>query len=288
MYDYCLGGPHNSPADRAAVERVRAVAPEVALAAWANRGFHQRAAIWMAGQGIRQFLDLGCGLPAPASTREAVGKVCAGARVAYIDCDPLVIAHAQPLLAGSGDTAVMLADLRNPMALLTALSLDGLIDLAQPCGLLCTAVLDHVPADSDPHECLARLLSALAPGSYLALSHLTGDFLPPRATAALCGMCAGSRYLYPRGRDEVARFFAGLDLVPPYEGAEAALFRAGLWGAEDPQAADDDSSHWWWAGVARVPAGVSRLLLRRRAGCQAQRGCHRPGPAEAGPRPVRL
>jgi hypothetical protein len=199
-----------------------------------------------------------------------------------------VIAHAQSLLAGSGDTAVMLADLRDPVALLTALSLDGLIDLAQPCGLLCTAVLDHVAADSDPLECLARLLSALAPGSYLALWHLTGDFLPPRAVEALCGTCAGSRYLYPRGREDVARFFAGLDMLPPYGGAEAALFRAGLWGAEDPEAADDDSSHWWWAGVARVPAGVSRLLLRCRSGCQARPGRSRPGPAAAARRPVRL
>jgi hypothetical protein len=261
MYDYCLGGQGSSPADREAVERARVVVPELMLAAWANRGFHQRAAVWMARRGIRQYLDVGCGLPTAASTREAVGKVCPGARVAYIDCDPLVIQHAQSLLTSSGDTAVMLADLRDPAALLTAVHLDGLIDLAEPAGLLCTAVLDHVPEDGDPHECLARLVSALAPGSYLAVSHLTADHRPAAAVAALAGACAGSRYLHPRSRAEVARFLDDLDMLPPYEGGDPGLFHAGLWDAEDPDAADDDSSQWWWAGVARVPASVSRLLI---------------------------
>jgi hypothetical protein len=261
MYDCCLGGQDNTVADREAVGRIRAVVPELMLAAWANRGFHQRATIWMARRGIRQYLDIGCGLPTAASTHDAASKICPDARVAYIDRDPLVIRHAQSRLTSSGDTAVMLADLRDPAALLTAVHIDGLINLAEPAGLLCTAVLDHVPDDGDPHECLARLASALAPGSYIAISHLTADHRPAAAVAAIAGACAGSRYLHPRSRAEVTRFLDDLDLIPPYKGADPGLFHVGLWGAEDPDAADDDSSQWWWAGVARVPPSVSRLLI---------------------------
>jgi trans-aconitate methyltransferase len=211
----------------------------------------------MARHGIRQYLDVGCGLPTTASTLDAVHKVRPDARVVYIDCDPLVIQHAQSLLTRPGDTTVLLADLRDPAALLTGVHLDGLINLAEPAGLLCTGVLDHIADDSDPHECLARLVAALAPGSYLALSHLTADQRPAPAVAAITGTCAGSRNLYLRSRAEVARFLDHLVTLPPYEGAEPGLCHIGLWGAENPDTADDASSQWWWAGIARLPTSAS-------------------------------
>ncbi len=265
MYDYALGGTYARPVDRAAVEKIRTVMPELAQTAWANRGFHQRAAIWMARRGISQFIDLGCGLPTTASTCQAVRRVTPRARVVYVDHDPAVVAHARPALASPAAASVILADVRDPVALLTALHLDGLIELAEPAGLLCTAVMEFIADESDPWGCLARLMSALAPGSYLALSHLTSDHVHPPAVQAIKGAFhRAPEQVHPRDRLEVAMFFEGLDVVPPYPGTAPGLCQIGLWGAEDPVLADDPSSRWWWAGLARWPGAVRGG--RRRSG----------------------
>jgi hypothetical protein len=132
MYDYVLGGKHNFPADREAAERIRAQAPELEDAAWANRAFHQRAARWMADQGIRQFVDLGSGLPTPGSTHGVVQSVRPDARVAYVDNDPMVRAYASELLTGDGTTTVVTADLRDPGLVLNELR--ALIDFDEPTG----------------------------------------------------------------------------------------------------------------------------------------------------------
>jgi len=252
MYDHMLGGSANFQVDRDTVAAIRAVMPDVDMAAWANRSFHQRAAMWIAREGVRQFLDIGCGLPAASSTRDAVRRITPAARVAYLDHDPVVIQHAQSLLARSGDTSMILADVRDPADVLTCVHLDGLIDLARPVGLLCTAVMHFVADSDDPWWCISRLVAALAPGSFLALSHVTGDLMPPRVVAG--GVQAykdAAEQVHPRTRAEVERFFAGLELMPPYAGAEADVCGAGVWDAEDPVAADDASSRAWWAGVAR-------------------------------------
>jgi hypothetical protein len=175
-----------------------------------------------------------------------------------VDHDPSVVAHVQRLLAGSEDTSVLLADVRDPAALLTVLHLDGLIEFTEPTGLLCTAVMQFLSDSSDPWGCLARLVSALAPGSYLAVSHLSGDGVPAKAVTAIIEAFRGApEQVYPRGRLEVARFLDGLDVVPPHPGAMPELCRIGLWGAEDPALADDASSQWLWAAVARQPATQS-------------------------------
>lgn len=257
MYDAMLGGSANFAVDREAVAAIRTVVPGVDLAAWANRGFHQRAAIWMAREGIRQFLDVGCGLPTMSNTHDVAQRVSRLARVTYVDHDPVVVTHAQTLLEGRSDTSVVLGDVRDPDGLLACVRLDRLIDLGQPVGLLCTAVMHFVADTQDPWWCMARLLAALAPGSFLALSHVTGDQIAPRTLAA--GMAAyrdAAEQVYPRTVAEVERFFAGLDLVPPYPGADPEICHIGVWGAEDPVAADDESSRVWWAGVARKPGRV--------------------------------
>jgi hypothetical protein len=120
IYDCALGGKDHFSADRRVVEMIRVVLPEVSQAAWANRRFHQRAAQWMARQGICQFLDLGCGLPIAETTHEAVQQINPAALVAYIDHDPMVIVHARALLTYSGATTAILADIRDPAALLAA------------------------------------------------------------------------------------------------------------------------------------------------------------------------
>jgi hypothetical protein len=251
MYDYVLGGVHNFPVDREATERIRARAPDLDDAAWVNRGFHQRAARWMAAeQGIRQFIDIGSGLPTPANTHGVVQRVAPEARVAYVDNDPMVAAYASELLADDGTTIVITADLRQPDVVLSELR--ALIDFDQPAGLLMTAVLHFVAADDDPWGLVARYVDALAPGSYLALSHATYDRLPPRLIQASTEVYeqAGAEW-HPRPLAEVERFFEGLQIVPPHDGAEAAVTHLGIWGAEDAELADSDGSHWWYGGVGR-------------------------------------
>jgi hypothetical protein len=255
LYDYYLGGTDNFEADRQAAETIRARMPELADAAWANRGFHQRAALWMASfPGIRQFIDIGSGLPTQNNTHQAVQKVTPAARVVYVDNDPLVRVHANALLTGEGSTRVITADLRDPDGVLNHPDTRELIDFSQPVGLLMTAVLHFVADSSDPWRLVSRYLAELAPESYLALSHITADQKPPAAVQAIVGIYEGAtERIYMRTRAEVERFFVGLDVVTPYEGAAAAVTYVGEWGAEDPRLADSDGSRWCYGGVARKP-----------------------------------
>jgi S-adenosyl methyltransferase len=254
LYDYYLGGENNFQVDREAAEQMRRLMPELSDAAWANRGFHQRAAKWMARRGIRQFIDVGSGLPTRGNTHDAVQAVDPGARVVYVDNDPMVTAHAKGLLSGGGNTRFVEADLRDPDGMLGHPELREFIDLGQPTGLLMTAVVHFVGDAGDPWGLVGRYVAAVAPGSYLALSHSTMDKLPPRMVEAGLAMYArASQPLYPRPLAEVDRFFEGMELVPPYPGAAAAVCHAGMWGAEDPEAADSDGSRVIYCGVARRP-----------------------------------
>jgi hypothetical protein len=254
IYDYVLGGTHNFPVDREAAERIRARSPDLADAAWVNRGFHQRAARWMAAEhGIDQFIDIGSGLPTRSNTHGVVQKVIPGARVAYVDNDPMVLAYAAELLADDGTTAVISADLRDVDAILNHSALRALIDFEQPVGLLMTAVLHFVGDDAAPWDLVARYTGALAPDSYLALSHITYEGLPPRLVEEGVNVYAQAQGIHPRSRAQIERFFAELQISPPYPDAEPAVTHIGVWGADDPVLADSDGSHWWYGGVARRP-----------------------------------
>ncbi len=254
LYDYYLGGTNNFPVDREAAEKLKAVVPDLEDGAWANRGFHGRASVWMARQGIRQFIDIGSGLPTQNNTHEAVHKVAPAARVVYVDNDPMVAAHAGVMLSGDGTTTVITADLRDPGAVLGHPALGGLIDFGEPAGVLMTAVMHFVADESDPWGLVARYMAAVVPGSYLALSHYTADRLPPvfiQATQDL--YAAATERTYPRSRPEVERFFDGLELVSPGPGTEPELTYVGLWGAEDARAADSEGSRAFYCAVARRP-----------------------------------
>jgi hypothetical protein len=254
LYDYYLGGVNNFQADRDAAERVRAVMPELSDAAWANRGFHQRAAVWMADRGILQFLDIGSGLPTTGNTHEVVQKAAPGSRVVYVDNDPMVAAHARDLLADDGSTEFVIGDLRDLDGLLGDPVLRRHLDLTKPVGLLMTSVVHFVADTGDPWGLVRRYMAELAPGSYLALSHSTMDALPPRMVEAGLALYANAaERLYPRTRAEVERFFDGLELIPPYDGAESAITHVGLWGADDPASADSDGSRVVYCAVARRP-----------------------------------
>jgi hypothetical protein len=254
IYDFMLGGTNNLAVDREALARAIAVIPELHDIAWANRGFHQRSAQWIAQRGVRQFIDLGSGLPTLGNTHEVVRAVAADARVVYVDVDPAVAVHSEELLAGHGGTAVVTADLRDPEAVLADPAVRSLIDFTEPAGLLMTAVMHFVADGSDPWGLVARYMAALAPGSYLALSHATADRLPPAAAQSARDTYANATaQMHLRTKPEVERFFAGLDLVSPYQGADPALVHVGLWGCDDPDLADSDGSRWEYAGVARRP-----------------------------------
>lgn len=255
MYDCYLGGTANFQADRDAVDRILELVPEIRDAAWANRGFLQRAVRWMAQRGIRQFIDLGAGLPTQRCTHEVAREVVPEARVLYSDYDPGVIAHGHKILAGVPGAAIIEADFRQPGELLGHAETRRLIDFAEPAGLLIVAVTQFIPDADDPWRLVARYADALAPGSYLALSAPTADRMTARKIDRILKVYATSSIPLnvPRTRGEIARFFTGLEIVPPYEGADPALTSAGLWDCVDPEAAESDGARSFYVAVARKP-----------------------------------
>src|SRR6266576_4061927 len=170
IYDYMLQGNNYFQVDRFAAEQILKAAPEIRDAAWSNRGFHQRAAKWIAEQGVRQFIDIGSGLPTVGNTHEVVRKVSPDARVVYVDNDPMVLAYGRALLGDDPGATVILADVCDPDTVLGDPVLREVIDFTQPVGLLITAVLHFVSDASHPYELISRYMAALPEGSYLALS----------------------------------------------------------------------------------------------------------------------
>jgi len=254
IYDYMLRGDNHFQTDILAAERILSAVPEIRDCAWSNRGFHQRAAKWIAERGVRQFIDIGSGLPTVGNTHEVVQKVSPGARVVYVDNDPMVAEQGGQLLAEDRSTRVICADLREPDSILEHPEVTGLIDFREPVGLLLTAVMMFVADDAEPWAKVARYVDALAPGSYLALSHLTDDYKPPVTAERFRAVFDGAtERLYFRSRAGITRFFDGLELVPPYPGAAPAICYTGVWGAEDPVLADSDGARWLYCGVARKP-----------------------------------
>lgn len=252
LYDYYLGGENNFPVDVEAGERLRAALPDLYDAAWANRGFHQRSARWMAQQGVRQFIDIGSGLPTQGNTHQALQRVTTEARVVYVDSDPMVLAMANGLLADEEHTTLIVADMREPGEVLNHPDLRALIDLSQPVGLVMTAVVHFVADGSDPAGLVKKYTDALAPGSYLALSHATADKLPPKSVQAMYDTYENaSSHIYLRTKDEVRGLFGDLEFVPPYLGAEPGVTYVGVWGADDPEVADSEGSRVLYCGVAK-------------------------------------
>jgi S-adenosyl methyltransferase len=253
VYDAALGGTANTAADRAAVERARQAMPDVILGAWANRGFLQRAVSRMAQDlGIRQFLDLGSGMPTQRNTHEVVADARSDGRVVYVDVNPVVVARSRDILGGVDDTVAIQGDIRQPDAVLSDPETKRLIDFTEPVGVLAVAVTHFLPDEDDPWGLIERFMDAVPAGSYLALSAVAADHQEETWREAL--RQAGPNYhAYPRSRPAVERFFNGLEIVPPYEGADPKVVHIGLWGAEDPELADDDSSRLAYAAVARKP-----------------------------------
>ncbi|MFI6447040.1 SAM-dependent methyltransferase [Kitasatospora sp. NPDC050543] len=249
MYDYYLGGKDNFPADREAAEKVLALGPLVRISALANRAFLGRAVRHLAEQGIKQFLDIGTGIPTAGNTHEAARAIEPDTRVVYLDNDPIVLVHSRALLAGAshGSAVVARADLRDPQGILDTPEVRKLLDSGQPVGLLLLAVLHFIDEQDDPYAIVRRLVDALPPGSMLALSHATGDFATPAEAAKGSALYRNaSAQLTMRSHEQVLRFFDGLEL------AEPGLVTAPLWRPDQP-AQPTDERVAIWAGVGRKP-----------------------------------
>jgi len=256
MYDYFIGGKNHFAADRKTAAEVLRKSPSVRIAARENRAFLGRAIRYLTAEaGIRQFLDIGTGLPTTNNVHEVAQAVAPASRVVYVDNDPLVRAQSERLLAGTSGIRVILGDLRDPDRLLADPELRELIDFTRPAGLLMTAVVHFVADESDPWGLVRRYLAALAPGSYLALSHLTSDHKPPRAVREFRQVFdRATEQMHFRSRPEVQRLFDGLDMISAHDPqAPGRLCYVGDWEAEDPAMADSDGSRWLYCGVARRP-----------------------------------
>ncbi|MER5451509.1 SAM-dependent methyltransferase [Streptomyces sp. NPDC002766] len=247
MYDAMLGGEHNFAIDREAVAAVTAIDPQVRMLARANRAFLGRAVRHLVGEGVRQFIDLGSGIPTQGNVHEVAQAASPGARVVYVDKDPVAVAHSTSLLADNPDADIVDADIRRPADVLAAPQLRKLIDFEQPVAVLMVAILHFVTPEEDPAGIVAAYRDALPEGGWLALSHATNEDRP--RTAAAVTQLYNSRatsQVATRSHDEILGFFDGFDLTEP------GLVHVPMW-RPDPQdqVPDNPSEYWVYAGVGR-------------------------------------
>jgi hypothetical protein len=250
-YDYLLGGKDNFEADRANAEMLARVYPAARTTAVENRKFLRRAVTMLAEAGIRQFLDIGTGLPTEPNVHEVAQAVAPDSRVVYVDNDPIVLVHARALLTSSaeGATAYIDADLRDPEKILTDPALTSTFDRTQPVALMLVAIMHFITDDMDPYGIVERLVRAMPPGSYLVMSNGTLETLPAEDAARLrAAFDRSGEPAAPRTSDEFGRFFAGLDLLPP------GIVPVAEWRPEDdPADRPSPADAAVYAGVARIP-----------------------------------
>lgn len=245
IQNYWRGGKDNYAADREAAGHIMAAYPDLAHSVRANREFLARSVRYLAGEaGVRQFLDLGTGLPAAGSVHEVAQAVAPQCRVVYADNDPVVLLHARALLTSGplGATAYVDADVRDTGKVLGQAA--ATLDFAQPVAVILVSVLHMIDDQDDPHAIVTTLMDAMPPGSFLALTHVASD-LEPEAMAEMTRRMSQhvAQRATPRDRATVARLFAGLELVPP------GLVRVPEWRPESAEAAAAPSTQW--GGVAR-------------------------------------
>ena len=220
IYDYLLGGKNNFHADRVVAEQLVSLLPDVLNACQQNRQFLQRVVRYLVGQcGIRQIIDIGSGLPTAGNVHEVAQQAHPETRVVYADYDPLVVRHAEALLAGGGsrpNVAAVNADIRCPKDLLNHPELSGLIDFGSPVAVLMLAILHFVPDSEDPEGIVEELTGAIAPGSYIAISHMTDDEVDRTLSLeAQEAYLDASAPAIPRSNRDISKFFTSLDMVPP-------------------------------------------------------------------------
>ncbi|MFJ6841741.1 SAM-dependent methyltransferase [Streptomyces griseoluteus] len=249
MYDYYLGGSHNFEVDREAARKAMEFLPGLPKIMQANRAFLRRAVRFAAEQGIDQYLDVGSGIPTFGNVHEIAQAARPGARVVYVDHDPVAVAHSQAVLAGNENAGVVAADLRKPREILTSPEVARLIDLDRPVALLLVAVLHFLEDADEPHRAVAELRAALAPGSLLILTHASYEGIPlpeERAEGAVDVYRDIRNPLVMRSREEIARFFDGFGLLDP------GLVHLPDWRPESAREDEDDFAFSGFAGVGRT------------------------------------
>lgn len=248
-YDYLLGGSHNFAADRAMADQVERAVPGIRAAARLNRAFLARAVRLMIDHGIRQFLDIGSGIPTVGNVHEIAQQENPSSRVIYVDKDPIAVAHSELMLMGNDRAAVIEADMREPSTILDHPVARGLLNFDEPIGLLFLLVLHWVPDEANPAKLVATYRDALPAGSYLAITHMTDDIQSDKITA-VAGIVRenrGAGQVFPRTRTEVTELFGDFELLPP------GLVPTGTWrpGGVGDIAEDPEMNELSFAGVAR-------------------------------------
>jgi SAM-dependent methyltransferase len=245
VYDYLLDGKDNFAVDQAVAEQALAVAPELRVMARENRAFLRRAVRFLAAEaGIRQFLDIGTGLPTQGNVHEVAHAVAPETRVVYVDADPVVLVHARALLAGADNVAIIRADLRRPEELLEDPGLRTLIDFTEPVAVLLVAVLHAITEAEDPVGIVARLRDAMAPGSYLVLSHSSAEGLA-EVSARVGAVLGRAAPFVPRTHAQLLRFFEGFELVEP------GLVYVPGWRPDPADPVANPEGAWIYGGVGR-------------------------------------
>ncbi|MFJ7192717.1 SAM-dependent methyltransferase [Streptomyces bacillaris] len=250
MYDFYLGGSHNFEVDREAARKAMEFLPGLPKIMQANRAFMRRAVRYAVDQGIDQFLDIGSGIPTFGNVHEVAQAAHPGARVAYVDHDPVAVAHSQAVLDGNDRAVIAAADLRRPKEILAHPEITGLLDLERPVALLLVAVLHFIEDADDPYGAVAELREALAPGSLVILTHAAYDGIPLSRGEAdgTVGVYRNIRNpLIMRTHEEIAGFFEGYELVEP------GLVSMPEWRPETPQSPGQEDPYAFsgFGGVGR-------------------------------------
>ncbi|MGI5502784.1 SAM-dependent methyltransferase [Lentzea sp. CA-135723] len=250
VYDYLLGGAHNFAVDRLMGDKAEEMMPNSRSAARLNRAFLRRAVRFMTDQGVRQFLDIGSGIPTVANVHEVAQDEAPECRILYVDRDPVAVAHGELIIAGNDRVGVLQADMRDPESILTSGEANRLLDFDQPIGVLMLFMVHWVPNEADPQGLLKRYREALAPGSYLAISHMAGDHVNDEARNVTDRMAkSGGGDVTYRDRAEIEGFFGDFELVEP------GLVKFAEWRPGGPGDISDDPAvnRIAFAGVGRKP-----------------------------------
>jgi SAM-dependent methyltransferase len=247
IYDYLLGGYHNFEADRMVADRFRELLPDMPLYMQANRAFLRRVVGYLVDQGVDQFLDLGSGIPTVGNVHEAAQAINPAARVVYVDIDPVAVRQSEEILKGNANAIALHGDVRQPETILEHPDVRRMLDFDKPVAVLLMAILLFVTEDEDVKRTVRVLRDALAPGSYLAISHPTDDNLPQEQVEKARNLYAASgNPVNIRSFGQIESFFDGLELVEP------RLVYVSRWRLEGPDdLSDQPESSGYYGGVGR-------------------------------------
>jgi len=244
MYDFYLGGSHNFAVDRQAAEEAVALWPDLPLIMQANRAFMRRAVRFLVAQGITQFLDIGSGIPTVGNVHEVAQQAHPESRIVYVDVDPVAVAHSRAILAGNPRAAVVQGDARDPEQILAHPDVHRLLDLRQPVAVLLIALLHFIPSDADAVRLVGDLRTAMAPGSYLVISHANAEARPEEAASHVQLYQRTASPMTMRSRDAITQFFSGLHLIAP------GIVYLPTWRPDSPDEVDTHPERF--AGLAGV------------------------------------